>query len=335
MRSAIIFWYYIVIALIVIVSLVFVDFSQINQTVRLVLVLALVLLVANPLLQVWVTKGGETRLRHILGDPNVELQLRAQEVEKQMEKLRTENEHLKELDKGKSEFVAMTAHQLRTPLSAIKWTFHMITNGDLGPVTPEQRSFLDKGYAEAEKVITVVNDWLNLDYLEANRGKYQMVPSDISELIDGVVFEFNERLRNKNINMIVERPKNNMPKIMIDPIKFSMLMENLMDNALKYTSPGGKIIIGVNDDQLNSAKPEIEVKVADSGIGIPKAEQEKIFQQFFRSSNATAVAPRGSGLGLYIVKQLAEGHGGKVRFESEEGKGTTFFVTIPAETKKV
>jgi signal transduction histidine kinase len=335
MRAATIIWYYVILAMVVVTSLIFVDFSDLQRTVQLILILALVLLIANPILMVWISGGGENRLRQIFGSADVELQNLNAELETQVTKLMQETDHLQEVDKNKSEFVSMTAHQLRTPLSAIKWTFHMIMNGDLGPVTTDQRSFLEKGYESSEKVISVVNDWLNLDYLEANKKKYQFVFTDICELIDGVVFEFNPRTREKNLALVVERPKSNIPLVEVDPIKFSMIMENLIDNAVKYTPNNGKITITVNDDKINGREPAVEVGVADSGIGIPKAEQERLFQQFFRSSNVAATTPRGSGLGLFIVKNLVEGHGGTVHFESEEGKGTKFIITIPLKQKKV
>lgn len=336
MRNATVIWYYVILSLIVVVTLIFVDFAHIEQTVKLLLVLALVLLIANPILMVWISGGGEHRLRQIFGSADVELQSLNAELEAEVTKLMQEVDHLRSTDKGKSEFVAMTAHQLRTPLSAIKWTFHMIMNGDLGPVTADQRSFLQKGYESSEKVITVVNDWLNLDYLEANKNKYQFVSTDISELIDGVVFEFSQQAGEKNLTLLFERSKTPIPLAEVDPVKFSMIMENLVDNALKYTPSGGKIIIAINHPgQVKGDAQTVEISVTDTGIGIPKAEQQRLFQQFFRSSNATALAPRGSGLGLFIIKNLIEGHGGTIRFESEEGKGTKFIITIPVKQKKV
>ena len=328
MRTATIIWYYVILAVIIIFSLVFVDFSDLPQTVQLILVLALVLLIANPLLMVWISGGGEHRLRQIFGSADAALEAQATE-------LMQEVGHLREMDKSKSEFVSMTSHQLRTPLSAIKWTFHMIMNGELGPITADQRSFLEKGYESSEKAIAVVNDWLNLGYLQANKNKYQIIPTNISELIDRVVLEFDQRVKEKNLSLVVERPKSGLPQIEIDPIKFSMIMENLIDNAIKYTQAGGKITVTINDDKVNGPERTIEINVADTGIGIPKAEQEKLFQQFFRAGNAASLAPHGSGLGLFIIKNLVEGHGGKVWFESAENLGTKFHVAIPIKQNKV
>src|SRR3989344_1337698 len=104
----------------------------------------------------------------------------------------------------------------------------MILNGELGPVTADQKHFLQKGYDSAERVITVINDWLNLDYIEANRDEYKLVPVNINELVDGVVFEFGDRLRAKKLDLTVVRPKTNIPEIAVDPIKMSMVLENLI-----------------------------------------------------------------------------------------------------------
>lgn len=334
MRSAIIVWYYVALVLIVITSFLFVDLTVLTTNLRFILVVALVLLLLNPLFMAWSGTGGQTRLRQIFGSADAELQNANHDLNKQLGKLRQEVEHLRNTDKAKSEFVAMTAHQLRTPLSAIKWTFHMIMTGELGPVTTDQRSFLEKGYESAEKVITVINDWLNLDYLKANRHKYQFVPTKLESLVDEVVFEFTERIKEKRLELKFEKPETALPLVELDPIKFSMIVENLLDNAVKYTPAGGQISLNLKSDQIGKI-PAVTLAIADSGIGIPAAEQSHLFQQFFRSTNATSVSPRGSGLGLYIIKNLIEGHGGQIHFESTEGKGTTFFITIPLKQNQV
>src|SRR3989344_2478749 len=322
MRSRVLFWYYFLILLVVFSALLLGDFSSINASSRALLGLFLVLLILNPIAFIWSSKEG---LRTAANTSPFKA------LEEQVEKLKGENAHLQAADKTKSEFLSRTTHQLRTPLSAIKWTFHMIMNGDLGAVTPDQQMFLKKVYESAERVITVINDWLSLDYIEANHNKYQIVPVNINEVIDGVVFEFDERLKEKKQNITVNRPKNNLPQISLDPIKFGMALENLLDNAIKYTPQSGQITISIIDDKINTPEHLLEVTVADTGIGIPATDQAKMFQRFARASNATALAPRGSGLGLYIVKDIIEGHGGKIWFESEEGKGTTFHLTIPLD----
>lgn len=317
----------------VISALLLGDFSGINPASRFLIGLFLVLLILNPVAFLWSSREEVFSKKKV--SPFAKEEARIIELERRIEQLQAENQHLQTIDRAKSEFVSRTTHQLRTPLSAIKWTFHMIMNGDLGAVTADQRTFLEKGYESAERVITVINDWLSLDYLEANRTKYQIVPVNVCELIDGVVFEFNEKAKEKNQTVVVERPKTNLPLLPLDPIKFGMVMENLLDNAIKYTPVGGRITVTVSDDKMNAAEKMLEVVVADTGIGIPKGEQEKIFQQFFRSSNASQLAPRGSGLGLFIVRDIVEGHGGKIWFESEEGKGTQFHLAIPIRENKV
>jgi signal transduction histidine kinase len=326
MRSSVLFWYYFIILLIVVSALLFGDYSGINPSSRLLLGLFLVLLLLSPVIFIWSSKEGS------FGEGS---NASYRELEDKVATLERDNEKLKAADHAKSEFLSRTTHQLRTPLSAIKWTFHMIMNGDMGAVTPDQQMFLKKGYEAAERVINVINDWLSLDYVEANRTKYQIVPVNLPEVIDSVVFEFNQRLAEKQQQLTVNRPSGQLPLIPLDPIKFGMVMENLLDNAVKYTPQNGRITITIIGDRLTGPIPELEVTVADTGIGIPAAEQSKLFKQFARASNAVALAPRGSGLGLYIVKDIVEGQGGKIWFESEEGKGTTFHITIPVTPNQV
>jgi len=325
MRRSLAFWYYFSLVIIVFLSFVFGDFSQITSSLRLVILILLGLAVIGPLIFLFVTPAFPL-------PTNIPILSKPSKRERELEEL---NKHLEANDKAKTEFVSMTTHQLRTPLSAIKWTFHMILNGELGPVTEDQKHFLQKGYDSAERVITVINEWLNIDYIEAHKDEYKFVPVNISELVDGVIFEFNSPLELKKISLTVNHPKSNVPLIELDPIKMSMVIENLIDNAIKYTPEGGKVTVDIIDDKVATSEKLIELVVSDSGIGIPVSEQSKIFGRFFRSSNAIKLAPRGTGLGLSIVKDVVERHNGKVWFESLEHSGTKFHVTIPIKQNKV
>jgi signal transduction histidine kinase len=120
-----------------------------------------------------------------------------------------------------------------------------------------------------------------------------------------------------------------MPAVELDPIKISVVVENLVDNALKYTRKEGQVTVEINDDKMNSARPAVEVVVTDSGIGIPPGDQPKIFQRFFRSPSAVKVVTDGSGLGLFIAKDIVENHGGEIWFASKENEGTQFHFTLP------
>src|SRR3989344_2958606 len=196
------------------------------------------------------------------------------------------NKRLQNLEQAKSKFVSVTTHQLRTPLSAIKWTFHMLLGGSLGSITADQRNFLEKGYDSTQRIITIINDLLNVDYIEADKSDYNFLAVNLAELIDGIIFEFINIAESKKIKLSFIKPSNRLPSVVADPVKISMVLENLIDNALKYTPRDGRVTIDLSDARINSARPSLEVMVADTGIGVPAVEKDKLFHRFFRGSNA-------------------------------------------------
>ena len=254
--------------------------------------------------------------------------LRSKEIE-----LTLANEELEALENAKSEFISVTTHQLRTPLSAIKWTFNMIITEQLGKINEEQKEFLEKGYQSALRMISIVNNLVHIDHATAKKEDYNFVATDLVPLIENVMFEFSNQAESKKIALTFNRPGNKLPPAEIDENKIRMMLENLIDNAIKYTPTGGKITITLADEKLNSAQPAFNISVADSGVGIPQNEQNKIFHKFFRATNARRAEPDGSGIGLYIARDVVVRHQGTMRFESLEGKGTTFFVVLPIHQK--
>ena len=232
------------------------------------------------------------------------------------------------IERMKTEFVSIAAHQLRTPLSAIKWTLKMLLDGDLGPLSKEQKEFVKKTYQSNERMIRLINDLLNVTRIEEGRFVYAFVLIDLRKIIENIVDSYKELIKNKKLEIKFKKPKK-FPKIKIDLEKMSLAVQNLIDNAIRYTLPGGKIEIS-----LKNLGKEIEFQIKDTGIGIPKSQQERIFTKFFRGFNATKLATEGSGLGLFITKNIIEAHGGKIWFESEEGKGTTFYFTLPVKEEK-
>ncbi len=239
------------------------------------------------------------------------------------------NKRLQELEQAKSKFVSVTTHQLRTPLSAIKWTFHMLMQGALGPISEEQRTFVQKGFNSTQRMILIVNDLLNIDHIEAGRDDYNFVPVRLEELVDGLIFEFTNQCQSKDIKLIFHQPDEPLPVVSADPVKLGMVFENLIDNAIKYTKRGGQVEIYLKSDRVNTARGVVEVIVNDNGIGIPTDDRRKIFHRFFRARNAVKVETDGSGLGLFISHDIVQKHNGEIWFESQEGQGSNFHFTIP------
>jgi signal transduction histidine kinase len=268
----------------------------------------------------------------VLKTENSEL---SRDLESKKAELKLVNQRFQKLDKAKFEFVSVTTHQLRTPLAAMRWTFHMLLTGALGEVSAEQKEFLQKGYESAERAINIINELLNIDYVEAHKTDYQFSPVDLSELAETVSLGFKNQARENQIQLAVLKPSANPPAVEADPRKLTIVLENLVDNALKYTPKGGQVTITLDDSKLNSARSALTISVADTGIGIPSSEQERIFERFFRSTNAVKKVTDGNGLGLAIAKEIVNRHQGEIWFESKEGGGTTFYFTIPLRRQEV
>jgi len=230
------------------------------------------------------------------------------------------------VERMKTEFVSLSAHQLRTPLSAIKWTLRMILDGDLGPINEEQRDFMEKTYSSNERMITLINDLLNVTRIEEGRFLYRPILTDIESVVQFVINSYKEEIEKRKIKFEFKKPEKKLPKVMLDVEKMGLAIQNLLDNAIRYTRPGGKVTVS-----LKLAKKEIEFSIKDTGIGIPKDQQERVLTKFFRGANAIRMETEGSGLGLFITKNIIEAHGGKIWFESEENVGTTFYFTIPVK----
>ena len=230
------------------------------------------------------------------------------------------------IEKMKTEFVSVAAHQLRTPLSAIKWTIRMILDGDAGEINEEQRELLEQTYISNERMIRLINDLLDVSRIEEGRLLYDQEDTRIEDVLDSVIEASQEMLRNKN--MVLEVNKKETPKVRIDKEKIGVVIQNLLENAIKYTEQGGKIKITLDNDEKN-----VIFKIEDSGVGIPKSQQDRIFTKFFRAENVTRMETNGTGLGLYTTKNIVQAHKGQIWFESEENKGTTFYFTIPINNK--
>ncbi|MBI2482237.1 MAG: HAMP domain-containing histidine kinase [Candidatus Vogelbacteria bacterium] len=237
---------------------------------------------------------------------------------------------LEDFEATKSKFVSVTAHQMRTPLAAIKWTFHMLSKGDLGPITDDQKTFIDKGLLSTDRMIRIVNDLLLVDTSPDTVHNLNLTAVDLKQLVATIVQEFMPQALSKKIKLQFISPDQSLPTIKADAGKLRMVVENLLDNAIKYTPVDGEVTVNLLDTALNSPKPSLELVVADSGIGIKSTDQAKIFNKFFRAGNAVSMEPDGSGLGLYICKDIVKKHGGTMWFQSPiNGGGTAFHLLLP------
>ncbi len=229
----------------------------------------------------------------------------------------------KTIDKMKSEFISIAAHQLRTPLSAIKWIIKMVLDGDIGKINKEQYDLLFKGYRSNERIIALVNDMLNVSRIEEGRFSYSFSNSDFLEVLNNVKDNLENRIKEKNINLTLEFPPK-MPKVYMDKEKMTLVLQNLLENAVKYTPESGKVSV-----KVEKGSKFLKVKVKDNGVGIPAKDQLKLFTKFFRATNVRRMQTEGSGLGLFIVKNVIQRHGGAITCESKEGRGTEFTFTLP------
>lgn len=234
------------------------------------------------------------------------------------------NEKLQKFDEVKSNFISIVAHQLRTPLSGIKWTLSMLLNGDMGELNNDQKTFLMKSYESNTRMITLVNDMLVADRIQSGKVNYGFEHIDVIDLMDSVLFEVSPQAAKKNVSIEYKNKFENLPQAYVDPETMRAVLQNLLENAIKYTIEGGKVEIDVKKE--NNL---LLVSIADNGIGIPEDQQKNVFAKFFRARNAVKQETDGSGLGLYITKTIVEKNGGTIWFESLEDKGSTFYFTVP------
>ncbi|QQR78597.1 MAG: PAS domain S-box protein [Candidatus Moraniibacteriota bacterium] len=233
-----------------------------------------------------------------------------------------------ELEKMKENFLSIAAHQLRTPLGSMRWTMELLMNGDLGKVPKSAHVALTQLYDNSSRMLTIVKDLLNVSKIEQGRTQEAFAKTDIVNLVGEVVKAMSGAAKKKGQRLSLEKPKANIPELVVTQKHLFEAIENLISNAVRYNRERGSVVVEVRQD-----KNFVTVSVTDTGIGIPKTDQAKIFSKFYRASNAVSHYTDGSGLGLAVVKSYVEENGGSVSFESEENVGTTFIVHLPIEPK--
>jgi len=230
---------------------------------------------------------------------------------------------LAEASRMKSEFINIVSHQLRSPLTNIKWTFEVLTSEDFKVPEEKQEEYFINVKENIARMIELVDDLLVVSKIE--EGIFSIVKKEISldDLIRTLISRYKVFAESSHIDLIF-RSGNNASDVFADPSMLKLVVENLIDNAIRYTKGGGKVEI-----KTEKQDKKVVVSVADSGVGIPEEEQKYIFQKFFRAENVLKQRTKGSGLGLYVCKTIILKSGGKIWFESKQGKGTTFYFSLP------
>ncbi|MDO8594963.1 MAG: ATP-binding protein [bacterium] len=244
-----------------------------------------------------------------------------EKIQKQEEELEKANDRLKELDQLKSEFVSLATHQIRGPLTAIKGYASMVREGDYGAVPENLKTVIDTIYDSSDALTVVVQDFLDVSRIEQGKMKYDWSDIDFSKLVEDVATELRPNVEGKHLRLQISIE----PKLIVhgDAGKLRQVIENLIDNALKYT-PKGYIEVSLRRDGEKA-----RMSIRDTGVGIKPEVIPKLFQKFSRAEDASRANLLGTGLGLYVARQLIEAQRGTVRAESGgEGKGSTFIVEL-------
>ncbi|OGR91237.1 MAG: hypothetical protein A2992_03485 [Elusimicrobia bacterium RIFCSPLOWO2_01_FULL_59_12] len=238
------------------------------------------------------------------------------------ERLRSANEKLEQINHLKNEFISMVSHELRTPLTTIKGFVSIVLSGETGPLKPQQKYFLETSDRAIDRLTLLVSDLLDISRLEAGQIQMQLRAVSIRDVVTRVGANFAPQFKAQNLQFVIDIPEK-VPAILADPHRLTQVFDNLISNALKFTAEGGVTVSASDKGDF------VMVSVKDTGIGLAKSEQDRVFEKFYQVKVGNAWPAKGTGLGLAIVKSIVESHRGKVWVESQEGKGADFRFLIP------
>jgi len=234
-----------------------------------------------------------------------------------------------ELLRSKSEFITVAAHQLRTPLTAVHWIFETLR--DNKSVVEADKGLVDDGLAVASQLLKIVEDLLAVSKIEEGRFGYNFQEIDLAEFLGGLLKNADVLAKKYGVSLYFDPPKEPV-LLRADATKLGTALSNLIDNSIKYNVKNGEVRVKL--EKLEN-KPYAEISVKDTGIGIVKEDLAKLFTKFYRGVNAVKFQADGSGLGLYIAKNIILRHGGEIRAESELNRGSAFYITLPTDPKLI
>jgi signal transduction histidine kinase len=236
------------------------------------------------------------------------------------------------LMRSKSEFITVAAHQMRTPLSGIRWALDSLKKGDLGALTPDQTQLVDQTLASVEKLIKLIDDLLNVSKIEEGKFGYSLAKQDLTALIREVLETLAQSAESRSVRLVLYPPAEEIPPLLIDRQKMATALQNIIENGIRYNVKNGEVRVSL--ERLKD-QPYVEITIQDTGIGMPEKDVERLFTKFFRGEGAMRIETEGAGLGLYIAKNIIMRHGGDIRVKSVEKRGTTFTILLPTDESLV
>lgn len=224
----------------------------------------------------------------------------------------------------KTDFVSIASHQLRTPLTGLRWYASTLADGNAGPLNPKQQELLSEIERCIVQMVALVDDLLDVARLDQGTLKLDRVPLALADLVAGVVHRLEPKAQKYRVSLIMDEGVRSTPLVHADQARLSEVLFNLVDNAIRYTPELGSVRIMARQEGR-----EVVIAVSDTGVGIPESERSKLFNKFSRIENPLSGRERGTGLGLYFAKGVVEKHGGRIWVQSVTGNGSTFFVSLP------
>lgn len=246
-------------------------------------------------------------------------------IEEATKELRTTNSQLQRLDEAKDEFISMASHQLRTPLTSVKGYISMVLEGDAGKIGPQQKQLLSEAFASSERMVHLINDFLNVSRLQTGKFMLEQRAVDLTKVVTQEVESLQTTVKMHDLRLKFKAPSY-FPTLFIDEGKIRQVIMNFIDNAIYYSRENSTITVN-----LSVVDGDAVLEVHDTGIGVPKEEQPHLFGKFFRATNARKQRPDGTGVGLFLAKKVIVAHGGSMVFHSVEGGGSTFGFRLPVK----
>lgn len=278
--------------------------------------------IVNGTLFIFVIIVGALLLRSVMKEVR-----QREHIEKLAEDLRAANNRLAEMDKIKSEFLNIASHQLYTPMTAIRGYVSMMSEGEYGKIPKKQQPIIDILMQASDKLITLIRDLLDVSRIEEGRLQLSLESLDLVNMAKELVTELQPNIQKKGLKLTLHKPKTTIPHVVADAQRIRQVLLNIIDNAVKYTEKGSIHVRVARDGD------DLVFSVEDTGMGMTQKEVDVLFTKFTRVGGKNKYRTEGSGLGLYVARQIVQEHNGDIWVESSGmGKGSTFFVKLPVES---